>query len=295
MMADKNWKLLVQAVENIWQTGLVLNPDALHYIDSTLSAPSIEEVGEILADESNCERDSLLELIFFPDESVQVQLEDLLENHQFHPADQQKVLNALVAKRLRIMLRFPDSRRVLMLAVPDQAAGQFIARLNISKKTDPRILEVIQRHVPVPFRRVCKVRLRNARFPITENKITFLCAFFEKMTADVKTVLNCFDFLLVFFEDLKDDSNLYAALMSQKRFYIGNLQKADSEDMRLRRSNMEILILQGVRRPYFDKNDARSKIELIDRISYSLFGKSDDFGMHYSRVDRREFYRKDGL
>jgi hypothetical protein len=44
------------------------------------SNPSPQELANILEDESDSERDTLVELIFFPDESIPVRLEDLLEH-----------------------------------------------------------------------------------------------------------------------------------------------------------------------------------------------------------------------
>ncbi|MCK5205289.1 MAG: hypothetical protein KAR15_15505, partial [Desulfobacterales bacterium] len=70
-MESKN-KQLADRIIDILQSGLTMNADTLHYIDSTFSNPSIGELEELLQDESSCETDSLIELLFFPDESVQL-------------------------------------------------------------------------------------------------------------------------------------------------------------------------------------------------------------------------------
>lgn len=43
---------------------------------------------------------------------------------------------------------------------------------------------------------------------------------------------------------------------------------------RMQGRNTETLMLQGVRMPYVDKNDALRKMSLIDRICIALFGRS---------------------
>lgn len=287
-------KQLEHAIENIWQQGLTLTPDAQHYIDSTFSNPSLPELEEILCGESNCEKDSLLELIFFPDPALQERLEDLLEGHDFGAEDEEKLSRALMAKGLRTALLFSAGRSSLTLAVPDWAIGRFISRLNISKKPDPAIVDAIRRHVPQPYQALCKVKLRNARFKFTPNKISFLTVFFEKMTAEFRIVLGAYDFLLSFLDELEDDTDFYHALTQKKRSYFQNLQKAERFSAQLKNSNMETLLLQGVRMPYINTDEARRRMGLIDRICYAVFGKSD-FLETGGSIDLGEFDRENGL
>jgi len=294
MTMPQHLKQLEHAIESIWRRGLALSPDALHYIDSTFSTPSLPELAEILGDESNCETDSLLELIFFPDLPLQVQLEDLLENADFRVEDEEIISRALIAKRLRTTLFFPDGRGRLILAVPDGAVGRFISRLNISKNPDPAVVDAIRRHVPQPHQALCRVKLRNARFKFTPNKISFLSVFFERLAVPFRIVLSAYDFMLTFFEELEDDTDLYRALTQKKRSYFRNLQKVRSFEAQLQGSNMETLLLQGVRMPYINAEEARRRIALIDRICYAIFGKSD-FPETGGSIDAGEFARENGL
>ena len=75
-MEMKN-KKVAEKIIAILQGGLALNSDTQHYIDSTFSNPSVAELDALLQDEFSCETDSLMELLFFPDESVQLQLEEI--------------------------------------------------------------------------------------------------------------------------------------------------------------------------------------------------------------------------
>lgn len=288
------WKQLEDAIETIWQQGLALTLDAQHYIDSTISNPSLPELEEILCDESNCEKDSLLELIFFPDQTLQVQLEDLLEGHDFGTEDEENLSRALIAKRLQTTLLFPAGRGRLPLAVPDWAVGRFISRLNISKKPDPALVDAIRRYVPQPYQALCRVKLRNTRFKFTRNKISFLGLFFKKMAAEFRIVFSAYDFLLDFLDELEDDSDLYRTLTQKKRFYFQNLQKTERFSAQLKSSNMETLLLQGVRMPYFNTDEARRRMGLIDAICYAVFGKND-FLETGGSIDLGEFDRESGL
>ena len=67
--------------------------------------------------------------------------------------------------------------------------------------------------------------------------------------------------------------------MSRKRFYFQSLQKAKNLDIQLAKHNVETLVLRGKRVTYVDKADARKKIEMIDRTSLAVFGKTEFFDL----------------
>jgi len=292
--ADKS-AVLAKAIRAIFQKGLVLSPDALHYIDSTFSTPSLDEIRAILHDDFNCEKEPLLELIFFPDEALQVALEELLESCPYQKEDEANVLGKLFAEKLETTLVFPGRHNRLTLEVPRDAAAQFVSRLNIAKKIDPKLIAAIGRHIEDVHQKRFKVRLRNARSAFRREKVAFLCAFFEKMKADITTALDAMDFLLEFFDEMKDDTDIYRALMEKKRFYFQNRQKAVQSDELLQAQNIETLIFQGARIVHFDKHDARKKMQLIDRISQAVFGRTENLEQNPADVDLGDFNQKDGL
>ena len=80
------------------------------------------------------------------------------------------------------------------------------------------------------------------------------------MKADIPTALDAMDFLLGFFGELQDDTDIYRALMDKKRFYFQNLQKAVQSDELLQAQNLETLIFQGARIVHFDKNDQNQPV-----------------------------------
>jgi len=293
--SPKRCRLLAEKIAAIFKNGLTLNRETRHFIDSTFSSPSSEELVRILKDPSGCEAESLRELVFFPNETMQVELEELLERYPFETKDEGIILNALYSKPLATTLVFSKAREKLSLEIPRASAARFISRLNISKKIDRRLIEVMDQHLDKKYRTRFKVKLRNSRFDNSDNKITFLGLFFAKMKAEIKVVSACFDFLLAFFDELKGDSDIFLCLVEKKRFYFRNLQKALKADAQLEKSNLETLIFQGVRIFYFDKEDARKKLELIDTISQAVFGKIEPVAPATVDIDLGELDREKGL
>lgn len=277
-MESKN-KQVAEKIIAILQGGLTLNADTQHYIDSTFSNPSAEEFEALLQDESSCETDSLLELLFFPDESVQLELEEIIEDTHFQRRDEKEIHNRVCSTSLKTQIRFADGRGSLERMVTPANAKQFIERLNLSRFLNSKLILAIARYVHPGLQTRCKVKLRNAR-PITSpNKTSFLEVFFKKLKIDNDEFFDHFDFAVSFLDELEDEADIFRALMTRKKRYFQSLQKAKKLDNQLNQHNVETLLLKGERLPHIDRADARQKIKIIDRICLAVFGKTELFDL----------------
>jgi hypothetical protein len=137
---------LANKIRQILNNGITLDGDVVHYIDSTFSNPTVEELQAILHDESNCEKDSLIDLLFFPDSNMQLELEEMLENFQLEKQDETCVLEALGQETQPVCIRLPEGKGAFNLKLPHEVAPGFIARLHISKHLDSRLRETIDKH-----------------------------------------------------------------------------------------------------------------------------------------------------
>ncbi len=279
-MTPKNKNVqIADKIRDILQGGLAINADTQHYIDSTFSNPSIEELETLLQDESSCETDSLMELLFYPDEAVQLQLEDLLQDVQLQPEDENSIQAQVCSQSFQTRFRFRDGRGTMKMAVSPDNVDAFIQRLNLSRSLDPKIRAAIGQHIRQALQTRCQIRLRNAK-PITApDKIVFLQSFFEKIKLDDDAFFEYLDFILSFLGDLRKKTDIFKALMTYKKIYFRGLQKAAKLEKQLTTHNVETLLLGGTRLAHMDKADARKKIQMIDRISLAVFGKTDFFDL----------------
>jgi hypothetical protein len=275
MSSIKKNKAVADKIIDILRSGLTMNSDTLHYIDSTFSNPSIGELKKLLQDESSCETDPLIELLLFPDESVQLQLEELIDAVCFEKHDNQAIQEIVCTRLLKTRICFPDGRGSFGMALSPSNVAQFIARLNLSRLLDSKLRSAIAKYVDKRLQARCKVRLRNARPILSPNHILFLIDFFKKLRIDPDEFLDCLDFILSFLDELKDEPDMFQVLMAKKRFYFWSLQKAKNLDIQLSKHNVETLLLKGKRVSYVDKADARKKIQMMDRICLAIFGKTE--------------------
>jgi hypothetical protein len=268
---------LADEIRRLLDQGIILDEDVVQFINSTFSSPTVSELEDILADDTNIEKDSLLELLFFPDAAMQLQLEPLLEQSRLRREDENRVAEALARKPLPVTLHFPEHKEALTVELPAAVAPAFISRLRISKRLDPRLREAIDKHVAADAGDCCKVKIRNSRFAPGENAIQFLCAFFEKIGAQSYDFYDCLDFAVLFLDEIQPDTDIYQGLMAKKRFYLRSLQIASQLERQLQKHNLETLISQGKRVIGVDPADARKKMLTIDRICRAVYGKTEYF------------------
>lgn len=275
---DKNKKVAKKIIE-ILRSGLTINADTQHYIDSTFSNPSSDMLAALVKDEINCEADSLVELLFFPDESVQLQLEEMIDAVCFEKHDERAIRDTVCSRLSQTRICLHGGRGSFVMAVIPSNVAKFVARLNLSRLLDPQLRSAIDKFVDQRLQNRCKVRLRNARRISSPEHILFLVDFFKKLQTAPAEFLDALDFILNFLDGLEDEADIFEALMARKRFYYRSLQKAKNLDIQLTKHNVETLLLKGKRLSYVDKADARKKIEIIDRISLAVFGKTEFFNL----------------
>ena len=268
-------KLLADKILEILDEGLPLSDQVIQYIDSTFSNPTIEALKNILQDDSNCEKDSLVELLFFPDENIQVQLEEFLEDNSFEGEDEEKVLNYLCQRPLVVSFHFPEKRGSFNLEISMAIAHQFVKRLKISTQIDRKLVSTIKKKVGQKHRNRFTVKIRNSRFVATDKALWLLRTLFEKWDTQTSDALKCTDFILSFLEEINQDADIYGALMKKKRFYLKHLKRTEKFEEQLLKTNMETLMLKGKVAAYIDKKEARENMEIIDRISRTVFGKTE--------------------
>lgn len=270
---NERHRRLVGKIEKLLRAGIEVGPDLLGYIDATFSNPSVEDLEKIVADECDPEREGLLELIFFPDEPMQQMLEELLpEAGGLGQGDVDAVAAELSARRIHTALVFPDRRDRLTVDFPPGLVTTFLQRLNLTRRIEPRLAMAISTLVAPVDRIAVRVKLRNTRKQMGDGKVLFLCDFLAKLGGDDQ-LLACLEFTLNFLEDIDDDADVYAALMNRRRIGWQLLQKSAQFEERLKKNNIETLMMRGERAPHVSKQEILKTIAFIERISLAVFGR----------------------
>jgi len=274
---------LASRISEFFANGLVLNDCTLRFMESTFGMATPEHLEAVIQDAENCEKDALLELIFFPDEMCQLQLEDLLTSERF--ADPDPVIHQLVKMMDVVELCFPQEVKTVRVAFTQELAEQLVSRLRICNNPNTELERSVRENVHPEMVGQVLVRLRNSDLPKYQHIKRFLCDFFSRMDSGDKDYLQYVDFLIQFTSVLGETTDIFNALMERKKACIQAIQKAAAYEKQLERYTMEVMILKGDRNPCINIEEAGKTVEIINRISFSQFGRSDDSNALLHEVD----------
>lgn len=269
------WCGLLDRIITSLERGGRISAPVLDYIEANLFAPDVERLSQFLTDENDSERDSLLDLIFFPDEALQSALEILLGGTPCSAGDEATLLDRLIVEPIDAMVRLPDNRPLVRIRLPEFIKSRFLARLNLAWHMDPEVAAAIDTGVSPRLQLAVKVRLRNAALRFSANRRRFLAHFFARMTDSAPDYLVCLDLVLPLLASAATDTDGYDLLVERKRSLFRSLQQARRFEVLLGQSNMETLMLQGVRPPPVSCDDVQREMRLIDLICFGTYGKTE--------------------
>jgi hypothetical protein len=257
--------ILADAIQGELCRGIIISTDIMHYMMSVSGLDTLESIRQTLLDKTSSESASLFELILFPDEKFQIAIEALVENSDYSKADEKTICDLLMSRKLETVLHFQDIGST-PVTIPLEAIQPVISRLNISRKTNPRIIEALHRFSDDPLRTQCKIRLRNSRWIQNEANIRLLLKIIEKPIPKDSNFIESLDIILEFLVNPHPESDLKQALVSEKERLIHLLDMADRQDHLVRTSPMEAIMLQGVRMVSIDRDEIIKRIHILDQV-----------------------------
>jgi len=291
-MTEKRCAARIAAdLQEILARGLDLSAETVRFIDSTFAHPSAAELSALLLDDAVPERDSLLELLFSPDEALQIELEGRLDLQPSGALSAEEVIARLTVGAPAVRFRFPDGRGALQVAMTAPLARRLVLGLGIERRLPACVAEALAEHESAGWARRVRVMIRSARFEFTPASQEFLCALIAKLNPTGDGEHACLAFALELLAEFGGSSDLYAALAARKKWLARALLHGQRLREQLARSNVETLLSQGQRLTWVDEAAALRQMGWIDRVCVAVFG-------HDVPVDRdgwREAVDVDGL
>ena len=254
--------------------GVIADKDMKKYIASVFSDPDPAELQNILHDKADSDSDSLIDLIFTPDETVQCQLETLIETEPFNFRDEECICQRIEMQVPESYLIMPDDGVKITLSLTPGIITAFVSRLKLTQRLPLKLRTVINQQSDQETALRIKVKLRNSGMKFTSASIDFLCAFFKALSQS-KRFPDYLDFVIPFVESLPANTTIRMALQNQRNQCQNHIDLANRFEILLKQSNMETLMLQGIRTPYISKAETLAKIAVIDDIYYAIMARTE--------------------
>ena len=276
MAAESNQtcQLLADQIADLLCGKIQAGPDVIDYINGTCGDPTFEEIKALIEEPGGSERETLVELIFFPDESIQLQIEKVLERKPITSEAEAAIAADLENRSLLAAVALEDSGRTLSIRVDRGIIDPFLKRLNIAYIPDADMDRTLAEELSPEDRRAVRVRLRNARTRLTGRVGEFLHRYIRAV-GDDGFFFEGLDFLLEFLEEIDSDADIFEAMMKKNRKCRQLLNQVAGVEEKFRKSNFEILFLLGERYPYIDRDRTLKTVAAIDRICLSVFGRTE--------------------
>lgn len=268
---------IARRIRDILERGIDLSPGVMRFIDTTFPDPSADELTALLADESNSDRDSLLELLFSPDESIHVDLEELLLRPAAGDIDPDQVTELLCRPALWAGFRLPDGRGWLRACMTPPLARRFVHQLRIDRQIPGPIAAAIDARSAGRQRLRLRVLVRGARLDVLPSQMGFLCTLIERLGLEDEAGWECFAFALELLAEIGHAADICAALADRKKLLIKALNHSRRQRDHLAGANIEILMSRGERLTSVDEAACRRQLTGIDRLCLAAFGRIAHF------------------
>jgi hypothetical protein len=268
---SRQCRILADEIQKIFSDGIALDERLFRFLSSRGDATTPASITSLLANDGDCEAESLMALIFAPDEAMQKRLEPILDAMPFRTEDEAALTDMLIEKRPDAKLLFPKDTPPVTVSVPEQTIEPLVAKLHISRTLDFRIKEAIDTVSNLTDSVGIKVRLRNAGLPFTESAVAFWQLFFSQMDPTSPDFFSDVDFALSFLGNNQTETDYRSALYEMRRNLDRQIDRGRQFESALRNGNMETMMLQGERPPAIDVMEALRQIEKIDNLLYRLY------------------------
>jgi hypothetical protein len=260
-------------LRDILARGADLSPEVMRFIDSTFSDPSAAELAAILDTDADSERDSLLELLFSPDESVHLEIEDLLATMGPLGLNEGRAVELLCRPALSAAFRLPGNRGVLNVSVTPRLARRFVHSLNIDRLIPESVAAAIEYRLTGRARLRLRVLLRGARFDFSPSKTEFLCRLIDRLDLADDGGWESWQFALELLAGVDSAADIRQALEEREKLLVKALHHGRQLREQLAAANIETLLSRGRRLTWIDETTTLRQMACIDRVCLAAFGR----------------------
>ena len=244
------------------------NLDISHrsFLSSLWGVSSNNEIYDFLCNEPQ-EAMPFFDLLFFPDESIQLKIEPLLNSNPISYTTQSYLIDKLSSNLMTANIILDDSTKFSWQIDP-MIIKNFVSRLNLTQKIPENIKKIFNNDDN--FQWNLYVLLRSNNIIWTDE----CCEFIEKIIRSFfkdKELFGILTSMLKFCAECGYKGDFFDQLKKRKRQHVQNLHRHKHSQNLHERHSKEFLNSSGIRPVHVDVKKTNISIQIIDKVLNESF------------------------
>ncbi len=201
---DVKSKQVVKKIKQRWEKRHVLSNDTLFFLESTFSISEAFQLKDAMEQEDFPDRAIILEMILFPEQSMRLAVEPLLDSEGLKAEQVSGIVKYITNKSPRLTVGFPNEKAAITIKIPADQIELSISRLFLTHPVDPDICQMFEANYPTSTGLHCRVLLRCGNISFKKEKKQFLKRFILQAQKQYDGFNDLFELFLVILSDVPE-------------------------------------------------------------------------------------------
>ena len=263
-------KRIEEEIRSRFSAGIELEPETIHFIESTFGAASFEVLSELL-NAAGEDHEVLVDLLFSPDQALCCRVEYHLSPEGLLPGQRSRLASRL--HRDPLVTRIRGGEGPIRVCLPDDLVEGFLDRLCLDRPLDPALVAAADELCGEAAALQVRFRLRQAGLSGTEEEKKGLVGLLSARRPDQELFWPLLETLIGFLQDLSPGRDLFNAMADRKQARLRHLRLASDRIRTLERHNIETILIGGERMPHVDVDALVGEVARIDDLGLILYGR----------------------
>lgn len=285
---------LAQKLLEELRKGIAPEEEMCHFLESTFSITTPEELELILADTENPDREMLYELLFFPDRKTKLKLEPLFTECRCTAEDERALIDAICKETITADITLAPATKPVSVTLPKECMELFVRRLNAKANAPESVVKAARTHLKEGRDNLFLVLLRGEKMIWTDETTGFLNRLLEGLSnrgPDLETHLVT---AIITMSSFTGGHTLQDHFLAIRQNMEAAAEKAHQFEEGLKTLTMESMMMQGMIGPSHSEQELRHKIRVMDTLIFEGFGV-DPTLLEPVQVDLGDFSGSDGV
>ena len=240
---DTAGRCITDEILTIWEKGRPFSADTLFFLESTLDLATPQAIKAALEEKDFPDRETMMELIFFPGRSLRLALEPLLDADGMTPAAIKEIIHHLIACNASLRLFHPDAAEPMAVRAEPDMIESFISRLFLDRPIPRPVCHALETCHPRSTALECRVAIRTANPCLKKRKTRFLVRFIRKAENISHDVPALFRLMLDNLAETAESADFERSLLEKRRRQETMLKRIRKFEEKRDRYNMEYLMM----------------------------------------------------